>query len=516
MLTSQALAVFCFDIGQDSFWADEFLTWDATFQQGGLSGPLANSPARHNHPPLYYVLLWFWGTALGTTEVLLRLPSALFMAACVPVLYQLGCAAGGRWAAFFACQFFSFSPVAIRYAQEARPYALYCFLSLLSFAALLSILQARHARVRKRNYAAYGVALFATCLTHPYAVFVAAAHVVVVAVFGSGCRRAFAATWLAALVGLLPVVAVFLADSKTMNSFLFESEQNMLWTEPGFLDFLKLPLWLVFGAHTPASSTAAVLAGLAALFALSKLAARNIPFRAGRPAAPQARRGSDHLAPITVYVLITLALPALVTALWTNIFGRNYFIASMPALILLGVAVLYRGADRPSKTHAPSTIRSAAHILCGILLVLMLAGAARFHATPRGTQWREAVDFVANDLSEQDAVVLDGDLVGGRGLATMAWTYHHRRLAKAPHEQLWFWSRRQLEPLRASFRDATVRGLRARQPDRVWILKGADGKWDYSPQLREVLNHYKIDVVASFRGIRVYLGSRQPPAQTHP
>ena len=98
----------------------------------------------------------------------------------------------------------------------------------------------------------------------------------------------------------------------------------------------------------------------------------------------------------------------------------------------------------------------------------------------------------------------------------MAWTYHHRRLAKAPHEQLWFWSRRQLEPLRASFRDATVRGLRARQPDRVWILKGADGKWDYSPQLREVLNHYKIDVVASFRGIRVYLGSRQPSAQTHP
>lgn len=530
LLTGQALAVFCFDIGADSLRADEFSTWDATFQQGGLQGPLTNSAARHNHPPLYYVLLWCWGAALGaaldTTEVLLRLPSALFMAACVSILYKLARAAGGPWAAFFGCQFFIFSPVAIHYAQEARPYALYCLLSLVSLAALLSILQSRHARTPERDYAAYGVALFATCLTHPYAVFVAAAHVVVVGFFGAGRRRAFALAWLATLIGLLPVIAGFVADSKRMSGFLFDPERNLLWTDPGLGDFLKLPFWLVFGGRTWASATAAALAGLALLLALSKLVAETLPFRDGRRiVAKKVTLVPERLAPTTVYVLATLVLPTMVTVLWTNIFWRNYFIASMPAVILLGVAVLYRGVGRPVGADPPSVraprvsrARRACrvHVLCGILLALMIAGAARFHATERGTQWREAIDFVAKDLAEHDAVVLDGDLVGGRANVTLAWTYYHRRLATTPHEHLWFWRRQPPAPLRARLRDATVRGLRSREPGRVWILKGVGGKWDYPPDLREVLNHYRIDLVASFMRVRVYLGVRESSAQTSP
>ena len=501
ILTAQALVVFCFDIGRDALWTDELMTWNEVFRQGGLLDMVAATAARHNQPPLYYVLLWFWGNALGTTETLLRLPSAVFMAACVPILYKFGRAAGGPWIAFFACQFFIFCPVSILFAQEARPYALYCLLSLVSLAFLVSILRRdycarpRHSPTRKGDYAAYGVALFATCLTHPYAVFVGAAHVVIVGVFAVR-RRAFALTWLAVLIGVLPVVAVFVDTSRALAT----SYREM----PDARQFLALPMWLVFGPRTWATTVAVALAGLASLLALPKLAAEMLALRSCPRAAVAAWRAPGALNQIAIYglyALVTLGLPILVTVFWPNTFSRRYFIASLPAMILLGVAVFYLGK------HVLRT-----HVLCGILLALMMVGAARHHSTARGIEWRKAVGFVAEELAQSDAVVLD-ELVPGSGRATIPWNYYYSHFAAAPHEQLWHWSRRQPAPLRSSLREATVRGLRSREPRRVWMLKGAGGKWDYPPELRDILNRYEMELVASFKGIRVYLGVRRTLAE---
>jgi 4-amino-4-deoxy-L-arabinose transferase-like glycosyltransferase len=82
-------------------------------------------------PPLYYVLLWAWTLALGTSDVALRLFSVAFSLATLPVLWALGREAVGERAALLACAFFAVVPVGLEAGIEGRMYALTIFLGTL-------------------------------------------------------------------------------------------------------------------------------------------------------------------------------------------------------------------------------------------------------------------------------------------------------------------------------------------------------------------------------------------------
>lgn len=80
----------------------------------------------------YYVLLHAW-LALGSGEGLIRSLSVLFSVATIPVVYALGARLFGRPAGLLAAWFLAVNAYHIRYAQEARAYAMVVF-----FAALAS------------------------------------------------------------------------------------------------------------------------------------------------------------------------------------------------------------------------------------------------------------------------------------------------------------------------------------------------------------------------------------------
>jgi mannosyltransferase len=75
------------------------------------------------HPPLYALLLHFWLTA-GDDPWWVRLPSVFVGTATIPVAARLARTVAGRRAGLIAGVLFAFSPVLVRYAQEARMYAL--------------------------------------------------------------------------------------------------------------------------------------------------------------------------------------------------------------------------------------------------------------------------------------------------------------------------------------------------------------------------------------------------------
>ncbi|HET9210522.1 MAG TPA: glycosyltransferase family 39 protein, partial [Thermoanaerobaculia bacterium] len=82
-------------------------------------------------PPLYYVLLWAWTLALGTSDAALRLFSVAFSLATLPVLRALGREVFGERAALAACAFFAVVPVGLEAGIEGRMYALTIFLGTL-------------------------------------------------------------------------------------------------------------------------------------------------------------------------------------------------------------------------------------------------------------------------------------------------------------------------------------------------------------------------------------------------
>ena len=88
------------------------------------------------HPPLYHVLLHFW-MYFGNSEVWVRLLPVLLGTGSIILLYRVGTNLGNRKEGLIASLFLALSPYHIWYSQEARPYILFVFLSLLTTYLLL-------------------------------------------------------------------------------------------------------------------------------------------------------------------------------------------------------------------------------------------------------------------------------------------------------------------------------------------------------------------------------------------
>src|SRR5206468_1594892 len=76
------------------------------------------------HPPLYFLLLYAWTMALGTSDIVLRLFSIVCSLACMPFVVSIARRLGGSRAVFPSCALFAFSPWTIYFATEARMYSL--------------------------------------------------------------------------------------------------------------------------------------------------------------------------------------------------------------------------------------------------------------------------------------------------------------------------------------------------------------------------------------------------------
>lgn len=107
--------------------------------QYSLGKMLGLLPQNETTPPLYYLLGWLWGRAVGFGEAPLRSLSALAGVATVPVIYAAGAKLISRRAGLVAAALTACNPFLIWYSQEARPYEL---LVLLSAASLLAFAHA--------------------------------------------------------------------------------------------------------------------------------------------------------------------------------------------------------------------------------------------------------------------------------------------------------------------------------------------------------------------------------------
>ena len=135
MLTALCLALI--QLGYEPLWLDEAVT----FYLSQLPADELVARLRGWLPPLYFAVMKIW-TAFGDgSEFWLRLFSALCFALTAPVVYVIGRTVSGRRAGLYAACLAATAPFLIRYAQEARMYAmltLFCSLALMSAAMIIS------------------------------------------------------------------------------------------------------------------------------------------------------------------------------------------------------------------------------------------------------------------------------------------------------------------------------------------------------------------------------------------
>ena len=145
--------------------------------------------------PLHF-LFAFSIAHLGGGLTALRLVSAAFAVASIPVIALLGARLAGRTSGLLTAALVSASWALLFHAVYGRMYSLFLFTSAVSYLAMLVALD----RGGRRAFALWALAIFATVATHPYGALVFGSQVAYVLVTR---LRARSALWTIAIVGVL-------------------------------------------------------------------------------------------------------------------------------------------------------------------------------------------------------------------------------------------------------------------------------------------------------------------------
>jgi len=171
IITLLGLGLRVWALGAKGLWLDEaFSIWMGRHPLPELLDWIVRID---QHPPLYYTLLHGW-LALGDGEAWVRALSALASAFTIPVFFAMVRTLSADLPALIAALILAVSPFHIRFAQEARMYALLTLAAAIAFLCVALLLTPTTAASRARQRAGwlgYVLATVATLLTHNTAVF---------------------------------------------------------------------------------------------------------------------------------------------------------------------------------------------------------------------------------------------------------------------------------------------------------------------------------------------------------
>lgn len=129
-ITILGLLLRFYKISERSIWLDEAIT--AQVSQSGILGIVLNRSQTGIHPPLYFILMYFWTKIFGDSEFALRSLSLVFGVLSILILYRFVSKIYDRTIALISSLLFTLSPFFLYFSQEARMYSLFTFLALLS------------------------------------------------------------------------------------------------------------------------------------------------------------------------------------------------------------------------------------------------------------------------------------------------------------------------------------------------------------------------------------------------
>jgi 4-amino-4-deoxy-L-arabinose transferase-like glycosyltransferase len=122
-------------LGARPFWLDEAFT----FHRASLApAALVNDSFLNHHMPSFFLMLSPL-VGLGDPQYWLRLPSAVFGALAVMLVYLIACRIAGRTAGIIAALIIGLSPTALAFSQEARSYTLEMFLILVALYGIIRL-----------------------------------------------------------------------------------------------------------------------------------------------------------------------------------------------------------------------------------------------------------------------------------------------------------------------------------------------------------------------------------------
>jgi mannosyltransferase len=306
--TVVTLAVTLWKIQVPSFWRDESATQSATQRSlPDLIAMLGHVDAVHG---TYYVLMWLEVRLAGHSELALRLPSALAMAAAAALITMTGSRLVSRRAGLAAGLTFAALPAVSWFAQDARPFAME---TAAGAAASYFLVRLAGDDGRHRWACWYAASVVVLGLANVFGLLLIPAHAVTLTAWrATARRRVVVRRWLGAVivacVALLPLIV-------------------LAWTQRGQVSWLQPP-----GAAA-VLATGRLVGSAGLLLAVAVLTGMGLAH-----AALHGRLGTDWPARLPALCLPWLAGPPVILFVTSQLqpaYTFRYIVFCMPAAALL-------------------------------------------------------------------------------------------------------------------------------------------------------------------------------------
>ncbi|MFG2771612.1 glycosyltransferase family 39 protein [Streptomyces sp. NPDC048350] len=482
-----ALALTLYEIDHPLLWEDELNTWDmVTRPTGRLLDTVGNVDAVL---AAYYLLLHGWTVVFGDSVTALRMPSALAMTGAAACTALIGQRLFGRRAGLAAGLLFALTPVVVRYAHEARPYALVVLAVAL---ATLALLRALDRPERVGRWAAYAGCVAAVGLLHLVALTVLAGQLVVVAAWARVDRALAVRAGLAALAGVAAAAPAAVLGSR-------QASRQIAWIPQPDLQSLA--------AFLPQLYASGTFAGAVTLLAVSAWAERR---RAGLADAPPPASGSSWRPASRGPVLAVTAMAVLpVLVLWAvshgdiSYFFYRYLLFTLPAWAVLAGAAL-------AALRSRSVLAAALVALAVLSLPEQRSVRETYAHFWHGVDYKGAAETIAGYHRPGDAVVYDRgeDYWRLLDLGVRHYLPDELRprdvfLARSAADRADLWSSECPDPAACLRNEA-----------RIWLVvpEGAADPLDALPasQARALRKHYTATGTERLTGVTVALLVRKP------
>lgn len=364
------------NLGEASLWTDEVLT--AIRAQAPFQESLRSIMNAGNQTPIYFLSLRLFPT---TTEALLRLPSALLgllgvallMAATLRLYHN-------PEMALWAGALLAVNPFHVWLSRTARPYSLIFVLSLLIAFTFLQMLRGHRSRL---VWGIFAVTSMIAYTTHFTMVGLLGAQAMIF-VFGWRRHAHWFRSWLTAqLAAAVPVLTwtyLVLRDPPLVASY---------WIPRPDLRDIPLTLWNMSlgydGVFKWLMVPGLMLATLGILFGLGY-------------ALGDRRRDEPNF--FWMWLIVgPLAFVFLLSTFIVSIYVDRYFMALLPALLLLMIQAWVR--------FSPRLWRVALGVILATCLYSVLF--AFVDGSFRRDDWRDAAAYVAERVEDGDAIVVERD-----------------------------------------------------------------------------------------------------------
>lgn len=370
-----------FQINVQSLWLDEIYTmnmadpansWKQIYELSTVNDPLS---------VLYFVFLNVWFKLFGYSALAARLVSVLFGILSVYWIFRLGKALFDGRTALFAALLLTISPFHIEYSQEARVYSFYMFATLFAFYRLLLFIKTPSSK----SAVWYGFSALLMVLCHFFGFFVLASQMVIFIFFAIRfqhvkMRQYLVLAGISALtftIGYLPIIPIFIWLTKAKGTWIDPPKYDALVKL--FVDFNGGSLWL--------SSISAIFFAFAVFsFILPKDSVND----------KLLWKRSDSLIFVLLWMLVSFAVPFLLSIFHFPIFHKRYMISILPTFLLIEAV----GFELLSKSWIKFISSVAVLIISGFVLF----GSNGFYAHRHKSDFRAVSDFVLQNNSPKYTV----------------------------------------------------------------------------------------------------------------